>query len=117
MLVDLLIFLVLVFVLVTNIELKNDIMSKLIIVIIIISITIYNSILGLIAAIIYIIKMYVPKEGFVNKKIYVKKDNLNIEESMRPKDSNSLFFYSTNKKDNPEINYDTIDNNIKPAKF
>ena len=49
--------------------------------------------MGLAAAIMFIVKDYIPKEGFKQKKrIRIHKDLMNINDSLRPKDSNSLFY-------------------------
>ena len=66
-----------------------------------------NWVIGFAASILYIVKDYVPKEGFKQKKkIKLHKDLIGIHESMRPKDSNSLNYMKQKQT-----------NDIKPFNF
>ncbi len=67
-------------------------------IIIIIIMIFRNWIIGLAAAIMFIVKDYVPKEGFKQKKIIkLHKDLMSVDQSLRPKDSNSVFFMKQNQ--------------------
>lgn len=99
--IDLIIFGIYVMIIFSKFNIPSDLVTKTMLIIIILIISYRNIILGFAAAIMYIIKHYVPKEGFKQKKqIKLHKDLLSIDESLRSKDSNSLFYM--NHKSNQE---------------
>jgi hypothetical protein len=93
--IDLLIFSIYSMIIFSKFNIPSDMISKTMLIIIIIIILFRNWMLGLGAAIMFIVKDYVPKvkEGFKQKKtIKLHKDLINVDNSLRPKDSNSVFF-------------------------
>ncbi len=91
--IDLLIFSIYSMIIFSKFNIPSDMISKTMLIIIIIIMIFRNWVLGLGAAIMFIVKDYVPKEGFQPKKtIKLHKDLMNVDHSLRPKDSNSVFF-------------------------
>ncbi len=91
--IDLLIFTIYSMIIFSKFNIPSDLISKIMLVIIIIIMIFRNWMIGLAATIMFIVKDYVPKEGFKQKKtIKLHKDLMTIDHTLRPKDSNSVFF-------------------------
>jgi hypothetical protein len=96
--IDLLIFTIYSMIIFSKFNIPSDLISKIMLIIIIIIMIFRNWVIGLAASIMYIVKDYVPKEGFKQKKkIKIHKDLMSVDNSLRPKDSNSLFYMKQNQ--------------------
>jgi hypothetical protein len=98
--IDLLIFTIYSMIIFSKFNIPSDLISKIMLIIIIIIMIFRNWVIGLAASIMYIVKDYVPKEGFKQKKkIKLHKDLMSVDQSLRPKDSNSVFFMKQNQSE------------------
>jgi hypothetical protein len=97
---DLIIFSIYSMIIFSKFNIPSTIITKIMLIIIIIIIIFRNWLLGFAAAIMYVVKDYVPKEGFKQKKkIKLHKNLMSIDESLRPKDSNSMFYMKKEQSD------------------
>lgn len=91
--IDFIIFTIYSMIIFSKFNIPSDMISKIMLIIIIIIMIFRNWVMGLAAAIMFIVKDYIPKEGFKQKKkIRLHKDLMNVNDSLRPKDSNSVFY-------------------------
>lgn len=103
---DLIIFSIYCMIIFSKFNIPHTIITKIMLIIVIIIIIIRNRLLGFAAVIMYIIKDYVPKEGFKQKKtIKLHKNLMSIDESLRPKDSNSMFYMKQPSNDIKPYNF------------